>query len=372
MGRVITVSSPNPNVHYTTDGSEPTLSSPIVVMNGNVGLIHWFNTTNDLVGLKVKAFVGTNGSATVTGVPVSANIVGTPPGPSSDGAIWAGIGSTIVVPVVADLRVNDQIKSYQFRVEVAPNGGAPTVLSGFDALEISTNDFLPLVTAVQGQGTTTGKISVVSYSIGSTRGLQVTAIGNSGNIFFKDFAVVALLKVPIPPTANAGDTYSIIVSYPSATSDGFSTPVSLIPMGAATILVTNASYTVGDSAALSGSWYNAGTFGDGDLVNGDVNNAFYAASGLRVPYAFSDVFNALDAYPPDAAGFVGGDGQIRFLDWQTILQRSLRLDPNNWTRAWSAGGDLVNASTTLTPQPLVNTRHPLVLSPWYRQVCCYS
>src|SRR5439155_782880 len=69
MGRVITVSSPNPNVHYTTDGTEPTTASPAVAINGNVGVIHWFNSTNDLVGLKVKAFVGTNGSANVTGQP---------------------------------------------------------------------------------------------------------------------------------------------------------------------------------------------------------------------------------------------------------------------------------------------------------------
>jgi hypothetical protein len=347
MGRLITVTSPNPNVHYTTDGSEPTLASPTVTMNGNVGFLHWFNSTNDLVGLKVKAFVGTNSSDTVSGRPATVNNVGVPPGPSADGTLWGGIGSTIVVPVVANLRTNVQVKSYQFRVEVTPNGGAPMIPPGFDALDISTNDFVALVTASQGQGVSTGRISVVSYTIGTTVGLQITAIGNSANISFQNFAVVALLKIPIPTTANEGDSYSIAVTFPSATSDGINTPVSLTPMAASTILVTNVAYTVGDTASPFGAWYNAGTFGDGDLENADVNNAYYAAVGLRVPYAFSDVYNAMDAYPPDATGFVGGDGAIRFLDWQVILLRSLRLDPINWSREWAPGGNLINNSTNL-------------------------
>jgi len=368
MGQLITVFSPNPNVHYTIDGTEPTISSPAVTMINSVGVIHWFNSTNDLTGLGVKAFVGTNGSATVRGVPVTSNNIGTPPGPSANGALYGGIGSTIVIPVVSNLRTNDQVKSFQFRVEITPNGGAPMIPTGFDALDITSNDFVRLVTAVQGQGTTTGRISVVSYTIGSTVGLQITAIGNSGNTFFQRFATVALLKIPVPPNANEGDSYSVAVLFPSATSDGVNNPVSLTPMPAATITASDIPYTVGDSASPYGGWYNAGTFGDGDLANADVNNAFYVAAGLRVPYAFSDVFNAMDAYPPDAPGFVGGDGTVRFLDWQVILRRSLRLDPSNWARSWSPGGNLINTTTNLTIHAQFQQPRPLSLSPWYRQV----
>jgi hypothetical protein len=369
MGQLVQISSPNPNVYYTTDGSDPTTNSLQVTMNANIGTIHWFNSTNDLTGLAVKAFVGTNASVTVRGQPVSNNDVGVPPAPTSSGAIFAGIGSTIVVPIVVDLRTNDQVKSFQFRVEVSPVTATNPVAagsSGFFPLDIGTNDFVLLATA--NTPGSTGTTAIVSYTIGNTTGLQISALGTAANISFQSHAVVTLLKVPIPPNAHVGDTYSVQVLYPSATSDGLNNNVPLTAMPAAMILVTNILYTVGDSASPYGAWYNAGGFGDGDLVNADVNNAFYAALGLRVPYAFSDVFNSMDAYPPDAPGFVGGDGQIRFLDWQVILRRSLRLDTNNWARAWSSGGVLVNTGAILTPHSLVNSPQPLVVAPWYKQV----
>jgi len=365
MGQLITVSSPNPNVYYTTDGTEPTTNSLPVLMSGNVGTLLWRSSLNDLTSLRLKAFVSTNASVSVAGVAAPTNSIGITPAATASGEIFAGIGSRIVVPVVANLQANAQIKSYQFRVEVTPNGGALPVTE-FETLPVTANDFVPLVTAAQGN--TTLNLAGEPYALGNTRGLAIST-ANNGSFAFQKFAVVALLKVTIPYSAIEGDSYSIAVSYPSATADGLNQAVPLLTQSAASILVTNVPYTVGDSASSSGAWYSAGNFGNRDLDNADVNNAFNAALGIKVPFAFSDVFNAMDAYPPDTASFTGGDGQIRFLDWQIILQRALRLNTNNWERAWSAGGNLVNVAATLTVGGVQALARPLALpaGAWYRQ-----
>ena len=366
MGQTIAVSSFNPSVYYTADGSDPTTNSLPVTMIGNVGFIKWFNSTNDLRGLRVKAITPGGASDTVVGQPAATNTIGVPP--DADPTIYAGIGSQIVVPVVVNLQTNTTIQSCQFRVEVSPTKGTNRI-SGFTVLNFGagTNDLIPLASPVVGGGP--GSITVNQYTNGSTTGLQIAALGRNA-MSFQNFAVVALLRIAIPYGASEGDAYALAVSYPSATADGLSASVPLTPMAPATILVTNIAYKVGDSASILGGWYNAGGFGNGDLDNSDVNLAFDAALGMRVPYTFSDVFNAMDTYPVDAPGFVGGDGQIRFLDWNVILQRSLRLDTNNWARAWSAGGNLVDFPTTLTAfDAMPKDLQPKSASPWpwYRQ-----
>jgi hypothetical protein len=175
MGQTITVSGPNSSVYYTGDGSDPTTNSLPVTMSGNVGYIKWFNSTSDLTSLRVKAFNASGASSTVAGQPVTTNTIGVPP--DSNPAIYAGIGSQIVVPVVVNLQPNAMIQSCQFRVEISPNGGAQPVWPGFNVLSLSAtpSDFIPLAWPVLAGAS--GSITVNQYTNGSAAGLEIAALG---------------------------------------------------------------------------------------------------------------------------------------------------------------------------------------------------
>ena len=344
MGQTISVGCENP-VYYTTDGTEPTTSSPQVQLNGNTGTIPWSDSLRDLTSLRLKAISGTNASATIGGGMAPASEIG-----ATRDAL-AGAGSTALIPIVLNLRSNDQVRTIIYNVEVTPLNGAPPVSGGFTAIDISSNDFLPMVQAFPPG--TIGQNNPAPYPIHNPTnfaqmnpgGLTLSVVGTGSGFLAQRFASVAMLKIPIPATAPEGSAYAIAVTYVSATADGQQTVTPITPMPSRTLTVSNVSYTVGDSSP--GGWYNAGDFGNGDLNSADVNNAFWASLGVRVPHTFSDVFDAMDTYPVDEAGYVGGDGQILFLDWQLVLQRSLRLDTNNFKRHWTAGGVRVSETTTL-------------------------
>jgi hypothetical protein len=369
LGTTVIVTSSSTNVYYTTDGTEPTTNSTRVTMASGTGVIQWQNSTNDLTGLRVASFLfsGTNSASTnITGVTATATTIGVPASLNTN--IFAGVGARVVVPIVLNLRTNDTLRTLQFRVEVTPVGVAPMIGATFGAQATSTNDFVLLTT-----GGASAAFSSLAYTAGTTRGLVVSYIGTNANFTANRFAVAALLTIPIPAGAAQGDTYSIDILQPSGTSDAAQNTVALAAAGSRVLTVTNLSYRVGDTSP--GGWYNAGDFGNGNLDNADVNNTFNAAAGIRLPFAFSDAFDAMDAFPEDTAGTVGGDGQIRFLDWQIILLRALRLNTNpalgvsttNWLRTWSGGVRTTTTTNLLTPAAL----RPAALTPpglvWHRQ-----
>ena len=368
QGTLITVTSSSTNVFFTTDGTTPTTNSTAVTMSSGTGVIRWSNPTNDLTGLRVAAFVfsGTDSASTnVTGVPASVTTLGVPAGVNVN--VFAGVGARVLVPVVLNLRTNDTLRTLQFRLEVTPNGAAPMIGATFGAVSVTTNDFVPLTT-----GGSAANFSTLAYTAGTTRGLSISFLGTNANLLVNRFSVAALVAIPIPAGAAQGDTYNIDILLPSGTSDAGQTPVTITSAGPRVITVTNLAYRVGDTSP--GGWYNAGDFGNGNLDNADVNNAFAAASGIRLPFAFSDAFDAMDAFPEDTAGTVGGDGQIRFLDWQIILLRSLRLNTNpalgvsttNWFRTW-AGGVRTTGMTNLVPAGLRTTGITPPGEVWNRQ-----
>lgn len=378
MGQTISVYNPNTSallpsaVYYTTDGTEPTTNSLRLAMTGDTGTLFWQEKLRDLTSLRVKPFLGENAGPIVGGQPVAAAEIGV----TQD--IAAGIGSRVIVPVVVNLRTNEALRSLQFRVEVTPeSAGAPMIPETFDALSVSTNGLIPVVTSSDNKGTTS--FQVLPYSFGPTRGLVVTFLGTNSNLSMKGFGVAAMLAVPIPPAAKMGDRYTIQVLNPSGTADAAQERVPLAPMAARSVVVGESRYLVGDASAAT--WYNAAQlepsgalragFGDGILDNSDVNVAFAASLGMQTPYQGTDIFDALDAYPEDTVTAAGGDGLIRYLDWQVILMRSLGLDASSWERSWAEGG--VRVSSGLAPNAAANSPGTLLVAPspgavWNRQV----
>ena len=93
---------------------------------------------------------------------------------------------------VANLRKDTQVKSYQFRVEITPIGGAqPISGTSFQTLTVNTNDFVPLKTAAAGNSSL--GLPGQPDKTGTTRGLAVST-ENNGDFAFNKFAVVALLE----------------------------------------------------------------------------------------------------------------------------------------------------------------------------------
>ncbi len=352
FGVTITVTSAAP-VYYTTDGTEPTTNSAAVALENGTGSFRFTENLRDLTSLRLKAISAAGSSTVISGQPASANEFGIPRD------FIAGSGARILVPIVANLRALAHVRSFQYRVEITPQNGAPAIEPYLTGVSISTNDFVPIVTAAAAGQTARYTVSQ-PYTIGDTLGVVVTAFGTNAFIDIENFATTALLAVPISGAALEGDTYRIRVLEVSATTDGYQTPIQIAPAPARTITVQGLPYLVGDVAV--GPGYNAGEFGDGQLENNDVNAVMFASFGIRVPYAFSDAFNAMDVHPtlpfqPDA--------EIGYFDWQVVLARSIGLDSTNVIRVWSAG----ERQSDFAPQPFAATASAKSApAGWSRQV----
>ncbi|MGV3774315.1 MAG: chitobiase/beta-hexosaminidase C-terminal domain-containing protein [Verrucomicrobiales bacterium] len=336
-GGTVTVSivRADARLYFTTDGNDPTTNSLRVPADGKIKINTLIFPLADLRTLKVRAFAdNVLPSEVASGEVAGDNTIGIP----SD--LIADVGSEVVVPVVLNLKQNQEVRSFQFNVKVAAirdplkavhNAGEISPLASLgDDLVVRADGSL-------NDGPSTNWLSAFTVPGEGgviTNGLSVYTKGTNSNFAVRDYGFVAMLKLNIPADAVPGDKYSIEVSNPSATEDGFQKDVPLTSLPARTITVQTTPYLVGDSSPSG--WYNAGDFGNGKLDNSDVNNVLYASFGIRRPYLFSDLFNTMDAFPdPDPANLFfpeGGDGDIRLLDYQRVLDLSLKRVNSNYSR----------------------------------------
>ncbi len=222
-------------VYYTTDGTEPTTNSLQLVMTSGVGTIMWCDPLHDLSFLKVKAFNGTASSDTVGGSTLGFNRIG------FTGPTFAGIGSTVVIPIVLNVQPGITLKSMQFRVEVTPIGGqsnTPPKVDSMALLSTTTNDFI--VYAGLGPNGVTNVTFPYSNSSNGL-GMVVTALADTTAMAAQNFGVIAPLAVKIPNTAVEGQAYRLQILFPSGTSDAQQQNVSIgtMPNSGPYIVPTN-------------------------------------------------------------------------------------------------------------------------------------
>ena len=198
-------------IRYTLDGSEPSENSTLY--QGPFSVNQVVSPGQDLRLVRARAFApNTLPSDIISGQPVEENSLGIPRNMN------AGIGSTIIVPVVLNLRTNLVLRSLQFVVDVSPD--TPTTKSlgnELRGLNLTTNDFV----RVAGSGAPSGPAlySTSPYRSGAASRLAVSAIGTNANFSVSDYGTVALLAVTIPPDAAIGDQYKIQILEPSGTTN---------------------------------------------------------------------------------------------------------------------------------------------------------
>jgi sugar lactone lactonase YvrE len=160
----------------------------------------------------------------------------------------------------------------------------------------------------------------------------------------------------VPATASTGQTYQITLGRASATSDGIGKNVYVrIPTNGAvngvggingikTVTVGSIPYLVGDPAPFR--WFNAGDFGDGNLLNNDVLQTFQSAIYfLNSPPPGSDFFDTMDSsdgtvndlFFGNIDQITAGDGILAVDDVYVTFRRSLDPSLKWYVRYWEDG-----------------------------------
>lgn len=403
---------------YTTNGSDPTdgadtnpNSQGPVASGDKISLS--LGKTNTV--LKVKAFKLNYKPSPVATLELSVTNF-TPnrislgfAGGEGSSAFIAAAGQTFYSPITLTLLPAQTMYGLQFNVQVTPGTGpAPATNSDYQLrfqsmLQKINNGGVILPMAFSGASTVVTALGggvFITNTVASFTNLLVTNLNsallgvgwlerngqtNLYNTRIQDLivnsqahdtlfesgngkVVVGGFSFVVPTNALAGHTYRVEIGRPSATEDGITTDIFIespdgtdpnVPIfGIRNLTVGNRTYIVGDVAPFQ--WFNAGDFGNTNILNNDILQVFQSAMeiyNLNAPPSGSDLEDAMDtccvstngtnlgttSFNPfdgsdttiNQVGF--GDGVIDVRDVFVNFRRALDPSLAWYARYWSNG-----------------------------------
>ena len=335
----VSLATTNSQMYYTTNGVEPS-ASPSATNFGPFnfpGTNFSFQLGASNLTFKIKAFkTSYSSSATITREfttnNFSANKIsfGFESGEASSQFI-ASAGQTNYSPVTLTVLPLQKMYSLQFAMTVTnltgplftnttsgsnviafqtlllkPDPTNPTVnirippslfaVSGFTNLLVTNNNTLS-VGWLERLGSTNLYNTLAQDLITFSQPHDTLFLSSAGKVIVGAFGFV------VPTNAMAGQTYSISLQRPSATSDGIREDVFIAnPINTnsgslsavKTLTIGSPAYLVGDAAPFR--WFNAPDFGDTNLLANDIAQVFQSAVyGLNRPPLGSDMLDAMDS-----------------------------------------------------------------------------
>jgi hypothetical protein len=417
---------------YTLDGSDPVEygypASQGPYSSGDT--LSVANQFTDSVVMKVRAFAQgfqPSGIATktlsLTSYKANKIMFGFENGEASSSFIGSA-GQWFLAPITMSLLPGTSIYSLQFAARVNAINGAPAVTPGYVNFEtmllkptLIPGIYTPIYPGMYFVDTNAGTVDFVNLVVTNATDnlLMVGWLERRGQTLLYDSTkqnlltysqahdimynatdgkvVVGTYKFQVPLGAPDGSEYQIELIRPSATADGISLDVFIdtptngsLNLGAINALkrvkVGRAQYIVGDLAPFR--WFNAGDFGDTNLLNNDLLQAFQSiAYQLNQPPLNSDFLDAMDANDASLNSALSatngdstainnvtlGDGTNDVTDLYVIFRRS--LDPSlKWFARYREGGALRSVEVpnkfrghTLLPGERVAATTPPALPP---------
>lgn len=377
----VSVATTNAQMFYTTNGVDPT-STASTTNFGPVpfpGTNFSFQLGGNNLTFKIKAFKASYAnSATITREFSPTNFVantfsfGFESGEASSQFI-ASAGQTNYSPVTLTLVSGQKIYSLQFAAFVTnltgPNltnvaGGnavlgfesllmkpdpiTPTIRirippslsvgTGFTNLLVTNNNLLS-VGWIERLGSTNLYDTVSQDLVAFSQAHDTLFLGSAGRVIVGAFGFV------VPTNATVGQTYSISLNRPSATSDGIredvfiAAPTNGSLSSLKTLTIGSPAYLVGDAAPFR--WFNAPDFGDTNLLANDLVQLFQSAVyGLNRPPIGSDMFDAMDS----CCGIGTNDAPTSLLRLSTQFAGSLSSGTNLGINSIAFGDGTLNVA----------------------------